>query len=183
MQDEESLVRRAQQNDEQALSRLYEEYFERVYRYVVVRVGNRLDAEDITSQVFVKVVQSLPSYKLRGAPFSAWLFRIARNQVIDNVRKRSIKVKTTWIEPSAVSQEDPTRLAELNIAIDELVKALALLTGAQREVIELRFVAGMSIAETAKIMGKSEGAVKALQYNALIALRKHLSDKDDDRKI
>ena len=183
MQDEESLVRRAQQNDEQALSRLYEEYFQRVYRYVAVRVGNRLDAEDITSQVFVKVVQSLPSYKLRGAPFSAWLFRIARNQVIDNVRKRSIKVETTWIEPSAVSQEDPTRLAELNIAIDELVKALALLTGAQREVIELRFVAGMSVAETAKIMGKSEGAVKALQYNALIALRKRLSDKDDDRKI
>jgi RNA polymerase sigma-70 factor, ECF subfamily len=180
VQDEESLVRRAQQNDEQALSRLYEEYFARVYRYVAVRVGNRLDAEDITSQVFVKVVQSLPSYKLRGVPFSAWLFRIARNQVIDHVRKNSIKNENTWIEPSAVSQEDPTKLAELNMAVDELVKALGLITGAQREVIEFRFIAELSIAETAKAMGKSEGAVKALQYSGLVALRKHLSDKDDD---
>ena len=180
MQDEESLVRRAQQNDQQALSRLYEEYFERVYRYVAIRVGNRLDAEDITSQVFIKVVQSLPSYKLRGLPFSAWLFRIARNQVIDHMRKHSVKIETTWIEPLAISQEDPTKLAELNIAIDELVKALMLLTEAQREVIELRFAAELSIAETAGIMGKSEGAVKALQYSALVALRKHLADKDND---
>jgi RNA polymerase sigma-70 factor, ECF subfamily len=180
VQDEESLVRRAQQNDEQALSRLYEEYFERVYRYVVVRVGNRLDAEDITSQVFIKVVQSLPSYKLRGVPFSAWLFRIARNQVIDHVRKRSVKIETAWIEPSAASQEDPTKLAELNVAIDELMKALVLLTTAQREVIEFRFIAELSIAETAETMGKSEGAIKALQYSALVSLRKHLSDKDDD---
>jgi RNA polymerase sigma-70 factor (ECF subfamily) len=183
VQDEESLVRRAQQNDQQALSRLYEEYFERVYRYVAIRVGNRLDAEDITSQVFVKVVQSLPSYKLRGLPFSAWLFRIARNQVIDHMRKHSVRIETTWIEPSAVSQEDPTKLAELNIAIDELVKALMLLTEAQREVIELRFAAELSIAETARIMGKSQGAVKALQYSALVALRKHLADKDNEREI
>ncbi len=180
VQDEESLVRRAQQNDEQAFSRLYEEYFERVYRYIAVRVGSRLDAEDITSQVFVKVVQSLPSYKLRGVPFAAWLFRIARNQIIDHVRKNSVKNETAWMNPLAVSQEDPTRLAELNIAIDEVVKALALLTGAQREVIEFRFIAELSIAETAKSMGKSEGAVKALQYSGLVALRKHLSGKDDD---
>ena len=78
-------------------------------------MGNRLDAEDIASQVFVKVVQSLPSYKLLGVPFSAWLFRIARNQVIDHVRKRNVKIETAWIEPSAVSQEDPTKLAELNL--------------------------------------------------------------------
>jgi len=181
VQDEESLVRRAQQNDQQALSRLYEEYFERVYRYVAVRVRSRLDAEDITSQVFIKVVQSLPSYKLRGAPFSAWLFRIARNQVIDHIRKHSVKSETACIAPAATSQEDPTKLVELNMAVDEVVQALALLTEAQREVIELRFAAELSIAETAKIMGKSEGAVKALQYSALVALRKHLADKDNDR--
>lgn len=183
MQDEESLVRRAQQNDHEALSRLYEEYLERVYRYVAIRVGNRLDAEDITSQVFVKVVQALPSYKLRGLPFSAWLFRIARNQVIDHMRKHSVKMETTWIEPSAVSQEDPIKLAELNIAIDELVKTLKLLTEAQRQVIELRFAAELSIAETASTMGKSESAVKALQYSALVALRRHLADKDDEQEI
>jgi RNA polymerase sigma-70 factor (ECF subfamily) len=146
-------------------------------------VGNRLDAEDITSQVFVKVIQSLPSYKLRGLPFSAWLFRIARNQVIDHMRKHSVKIENTWIEPLAISQEDPTKLAELNIAIDELVKALMLLTKAQREVIELRFAAELSIAETARTMGKSQGAIKALQYSALVALRKHLADKDNEREI
>jgi RNA polymerase sigma-70 factor (ECF subfamily) len=178
--DEESLVRQAQQNDEQALSRLYEIYFQRIFRYVAVRVGNQFDAEDITSQVFVKVVQSLPSYKPRGSPFSAWLFRIARNQVIDYMRKRSIKIETTRIEQTAMSQEDPIKLAEVNIAIDEMMKRLALLTKAQREVIEFRFIAELSVSETAKLMGKSEGAVKSLQYLALVALRKHLSDKYDD---
>jgi RNA polymerase sigma-70 factor (ECF subfamily) len=180
VQDEESLVRQAQQNSQQALCRLYEEYFERVYRYVALRVENRLDAEDITSQVFVKVIKSLSSYKPRGVPFSAWIFRIARNQVIDHVRKHSAMMETAWVEPAAISQEDPTSVAESNMAIDEMVRAVALLTEAQREVIELRFGAELSTAETAKIMGKTEGSVKALQRSALLALRKHLAEEDDD---
>lgn len=183
MQEEESLVRRAQQNDHEALTRLYEEYFDRIYRYVFVKVGNRLDAEDIASQVFVKVVQSLPSYKLKGAPFAAWLFRIARNLIIDHIRKKSTKVETVWVETADIGEEDPTRLAESNIAMEEVGKAVRQLTTAQREVIEFRFVAELSIAETAKIMGKSEGAIKALQHSALEALRKRLVDKDHDRQV
>ncbi len=177
VQDEEGLVRRAQQNDTQALTGLYEQYFDRVFRYVVIKVGNRLDAEDITAQVFVRVVQSLPSYKARGVPFSAWIFRIARNLVIDHVRKKSTRVEVPLMDIDLPGGDDPTKLADNKIAFEQVAQAVTLLTKSQREVIELRFGADLSIIDTAKIMGKSEGAIKALQHSALQALRKKFVDK------
>ena len=79
MQNEESLVRRAQQHDHEAFAQLYEEYFDKIYRYVTLRIGNETEAEDVTQQVFLNALQSIPSFKWKGIPFSAWLFRIAHN--------------------------------------------------------------------------------------------------------
>jgi len=88
VQNEEILVRRAQQRDEEAFTQLYEEHFDKIYRYVALKIGDQMEAEDLTQQVFIKALQSISSFKWKGIPFSAWLFRIARNQVVDYVRKK-----------------------------------------------------------------------------------------------
>jgi RNA polymerase sigma-70 factor (ECF subfamily) len=181
--EEESLVRRAQQRDQQAFAQLYEEHFDKIYRYVALRIGDRAEAEDITQQVFLKALQSIASFRWKGIPFSAWLFRIAHNQVIDYLRRKT-KQATVPIDESAVSSSsDPQLLVEQSLNIEQLLSAAKRLTEAQREVISLRFAGELPIAQVAKIMGKSEGAIKALQHSAIVALRKVLSarlEKEED---
>ena len=174
MQDEESLVRRAQQHDQAALTQLYEENFDRIYRYVVLKIGERTEAEDITQQVFINALKSISSYKWKGTPFSAWLYRIAHNQIVDYLRKKSKKATVQLDESLAKGDSDPVSLAEKNLDIEQLAAATRGLTSAQQEVIALRFTGEMPIAQVAKLMGKSEGAIKALQHSAIIALRKVL---------
>ena len=175
MQDEESLVRRAQQRDQQAFTQLYEEHFDRIYRYVALRIGNEMEAEDIAQQVFLKALQSISSFKWKGIPFSAWLFRIAHNQVVDYLRKKTKQSTVPIDEVQASSSSNPQLLVEQRLDIEQLLSATKRLTEAQREVISLRFASELPIAQAAKIMGKSQGAVKALQHSAIVALRKALS--------
>ncbi len=176
MQDEEDLVRRAQRRDPEAFTQLYEAYFDKIYRYIVIRIGNEMEAEDMTQQVFLKALRSISSFRWRGIPFSAWLFRIAHNQVVDYLRKKSKRV-TVPIDklPATPSGDDPQLMAEQRHDIEQLVSASKQLTQAQREVVSLRFAGGLSVAEVSKVMGKSPGAVKALQHSAIVALRKVLS--------
>ena len=182
MQDEESLVRRAQQRDREAFTQLYEEYFDKIYRYVTLRIGNKMEAEDITQQVFLNALQSISSFKWRGIPFSAWLFRIAHNQLVDYLRKKT-KQTTAPLNESLVSSDcNPQLIAEQNLDIDQLLVAIKQVTKAQREVISLRFASELPIAQVAKVMGKSQGAVKALQHSAIVALRKALLKAEDNEK-
>ena len=174
MQDEESLVRQAREGDQKAFSRLYEEHFDRIYRYVAVRIGDRTEAEDMTQQVFLKALQSISSFKWKGIPFSAWLYRIAHNQVVDYLRKKTKKPGALLDESLISSDSNPQLMAEHSLDIEQLVSATKQLTKAQREVISLRFAGGLAVAEVANIMGKSQGAVKALQHSAIVALRKVL---------
>lgn len=175
MQDEESLVRRAQQRDEGAFAQLYEGHFDKIYRYVTLRIGDRTEAEDLTQQVFVKALQSISSFKWKGIPFSAWLFRIAHNQVVDYFRKKKKYTTAPLNESLRGSDINPQLAVERKLDIEQLLSATKQLTEAQREVISLRFASELSIAQVARIMGKSEGAVKALQHSAIVALRKTLS--------
>jgi len=163
---------------------VYERHFDSIYRYVLLRVGERADAEDLVQEIFLKVLQALPSYKPKGLPISAWLFRIARNHVIDFLRrKKREESKFTREEISEVSAlEDPLREAELRADLKRVKEALRDLTDLQREVIALRFGAGLSVAETAKAMGKTENAVKALQHSAISALRRRLRIEEEERE-
>jgi len=181
VQEEESLVRQAIQGDQMAFSRLYEEYFDKIYRYIAVRVGDRIEAEDMTQQVFLKAVKSISSFKWKGVPFSAWLFRIAHNQVVDYLRKRKKQPATLFDESLVTSNSNPQLMAERNLDVEQLKIATKRLTEAQREVISLRFAGGLSVAQVAKIMGRSQGAVKALQHSAIVALRKILSVGNDEQ--
>ena len=143
MHDEKGLVERAKNGDAQALARLYEEYFDRIYRYIVLRVGSRVDAEDLAGQVFLKMLESIPSFKWRGVPFSAWLFRIAHNLAVDHLRWKAKKGHLILDETMAISEIDPAALAEIRLSIEQLNIALEQLTQNQKEVMALRFVAGL----------------------------------------
>lgn len=172
MHDEESLVRRLQSRDAEAFGQFYEAHFEKVYRYVAMRLDNEMEAEDVTQEVFLKALGSISSFRWRGVPFLAWLYRIARNQVIDHYRKRP-KTPPVSINDLQVPEEDnPVEIAERKNEFGRIMKAARKLTEAQREVIALRFVSDLSIAETAQVMRRSQGAVKALQHSALTALRR-----------
>ena len=175
MQDEENLVRRAKERDQEAFAQLYEEYFDKIYRYITLRIGDRMEAEDITQQVFLNAIRAISSFKLRGVPFSAWLFRIAHNQVVDYLRKKTKRATAPLEESLIISEDDPQLIAEQKQDVERLRLATRKLTPAQREVIAFRFAGELSIAQVAKVMGKSEGAVKALQHSAIVALRKALS--------
>ena len=177
MQNEVSLIRRAQERDQVALTQLYEENFDRIYRYIVLKIGDRTEAEDMTQQVFLNALKFISSYKFKGMPFSSWLYRIAHNQVVDYFRKKSKRLTVPLDEslPLPAAGGDPGVLVEKKMEINEVVIATRKLTAAQQEVISLRFASELSITEVAGVMGKSEGAVKALQHSAIVALRKALS--------
>ncbi len=175
VQDEESLVQRAKQRDEAAFAQLYEEYFDKIYRYVTIRIGDKMEAEDITQQVFLNAIKAISSFKWKGVPFSAWLFRIAHNQVVDYLRKSKKRVSVPLEESMVASDADPKEAFERKLNIERLVSATKKLTSAQQEVISLRFAGEMSVAQVAKVMGRSEGAIKALQHSAVVALRRGLS--------
>src|SRR4030042_853337 len=181
VQDEKNLVQKARQGDKEAFTQLYESHFDRIYRYVVVKIGNRTEAEDMTQQVFIRAYESIGSYKWQGIPFSAWLFRIAHNQIVDFIRKAS-KKPTVQLDESLPfkGESDPQGEVELKINIEQVVIATRQLTKAQREVISLRFAGGLSISEVATAMGRSENAVKALQHSAILALRKVLKAGEHD---
>ncbi len=175
MRDEVILVQRAKQNDEAAFAQLYEEYFDKIYRYVTIRIGDKMEAEDITQQVFLNAIKAISSFKWKGVPFSAWLFRIAHNQVVDYLRKKTKRASVPLEESLVVGGDDPHEIFERKLDIERLASAVKKLTPAQQEVISLRFAGEMPIAEVARVMARSEGAVKALQHSAIVALRKVLS--------
>jgi RNA polymerase sigma-70 factor (ECF subfamily) len=174
VQSEESLVQRAQQRDPVALTQLYEENFDKIYRYIVLKIGDRTEAEDMTQQVFLNALKSISSFKWKGLPFSAWLYRIAHNQVVDYFRKKSKNTTVPLDESLAAGEGDPGMVVERKVEIEQLAMATRGLTRSQQEVISLRFSGELSVAEVARIMGKSEGAIKALQHSAIVALRKVL---------
>jgi RNA polymerase sigma-70 factor (ECF subfamily) len=171
---DEELVHAAQRGDVAAFGQVYERYFDKVYSYLSFKLGNPTEAEDLAGQVFLKAMESLRGYKWTGVPFQSWLFRIAHNLMVDNLRRRSKRTSEPLDEalPDRRPHTDPEqRLAE-KLTRQGLIEAVERLTELQKQVIHLKFAAGLSNAEVAQIMGKTEGAVKALQHAALQALQR-----------
>jgi RNA polymerase sigma-70 factor (ECF subfamily) len=179
VQEEESLVQRAQSSDPEAFSQLYERYFNKIFRYIALKIGNSPEAEDMTQQVFLKSLQSISSYRWRDIPFSAWLFRIAHNLVVDHLRKKTRQPTASLENLPLAAEDDPQEMAMIRIDNERLRVATKQLTRSQQEVISLRFSGELPIAEVARIMGKKPGAIKALQHSAIIALRKLMSEECD----
>lgn len=176
---EEALAAGLKKKDPEAWTRLYEEYFSRIYRYIAVRVGNRTEAEDLAERVFLKALEAGSSFRWRGAPVSSWLFRIARNVIIDHMRTDKGGRMVSLDDVVIVGETNPHDIAEKRMDLKRVMTAVDGLSQAQREVIELRFAGELSAKEAARVLGKSEGAVRVLQHNALVALRRKLSEMDD----
>ena len=175
--DEEKLVRAAQRGDRQAFARLYEANVERVYRYLLGRMGEPADAEDVTAEVFIRAMKALSSYKAKGLPLIAWLYRIAHNEAVNYMRKKARR-RETLLPDLLTAPDDPAEAAVQQATSDEVSRSMSNLTDLQRQVLSLRFAAELSIAETAKAMNRSEGAVKFLQHSALQSLRRILVSKE-----
>ena len=175
----ERLVAAAKAGDPEAFGSLFDAYYGPVYRYVASRVGRPSDAEDLAQLVFVKVLESLPRYEQRGVPFGGWLFRLARNVVIDHVRTRREHVTLDVIGEKSTDDQGPDELAVLRQEMDSIAHALRRLTPEQREAVELRFFAGLSAKEAAEAMGRQEGTVRGLQFRAIAALRRELGIAPD----
>src|SRR5213595_269725 len=175
------LVERAQRGDEEALEELYLIHFDRIYSYLHMSVGNRHDAEDLTTQTFVKMLESIGKFRWQSAPFSAWLFRIAHNLAMDHFR-----AARRWQPEEEVPEPEPDELTSAEAgALDAIGQKsmLALiddLSSEQQQVLTLKFVFGFSNGEAATILGKTEGAVKSLQHRALVTLHKKLEQQREE---
>jgi RNA polymerase sigma-70 factor, ECF subfamily len=174
------LVEAAQGGDPDAFGALFDRYYVPVYRFVASRVGRPSDAEDLAQLVFVKALEALPRYEARGVPFGGWLFRLARNVVIDHVRTRREHTTLDVVVERSADEAGPDDLAERRQEMESVAHAMRRLTPEQREAIELRFFAGLSAKEAAVAMGRQEGTVRGLQFRAIAALRRDLGISEDD---
>jgi RNA polymerase sigma-70 factor, ECF subfamily len=170
----ERLVAEARAGDTWAFGMIFDHYHDSIYRFIASRVHRPSDAEDLTQHVFVKALEALPRYEARGIPFGGWLFRLARNAVIDHVRTRHEHAELDAVVEWAHGDAGPDEIAVVRQELDAIGAALATLTDDQREAIELRFFAGLSAREAAEAMGRQEGTVRGLQFRAIAALRREL---------
>jgi RNA polymerase sigma-70 factor (ECF subfamily) len=168
------LIKRAQQGDLETIGRLYETYHLSVFRFLFYRVGDRAAAEDLTSEVFLRMLRFISGFNPPGASFQAWLFQIARNLAIDHHRRMSVRNHLPLRENLAARGEQLDTTVERSLTSESLQAALAQLNDEQRDVILMRFIAGMPIAEVAKALHKSEDSIKGLQRRGLSALREIL---------
>ncbi len=181
---EPDLIERAQARDEAALAYIYEQNHDRIYRYILARIGKPEDAEDLTAEVFVKMLDKVAGFSWRGITLSAWLFRIAHNAVVDHLRRRNGKAgQAVTLEMDIEDSKYNTSLeVEKALALEEVALAVRQLTPAQRDVIQLRFASGLTVAETAQMLNKNEGTVKVLQYNAILALRRMMTGQVKEKR-
>ncbi len=175
-QNESQLIQRARQGDLEAVSELYNLHIDRIYQYVRYRIGDDQTSEDITAEVFLRAIESLGNYSDQGAPFIAWLYRIAHARIIDywrsSKRHQTAPLEDPLLQDGLVSTDDAIDVDFLQHR--SLWVALRQLTDDQQNVIVLKFVQGLSNAEIAKVLGKTEGAIKALQRRALESLARLL---------
>jgi len=172
--EERELIKRAKECDSSAFARLYEYYYQDIYNYIYFRIPDASLAEDLTSEVFIKVLESIDSFTFRGFPFSSWLYRIARNMMVDYFRSHQEPVDLPLEEGVLPAERDTSDVFDRELTQQRLAQALSNLTEDQQQVVILRFVDGLSNTDMAQVLGKSEGAIKSLQYRALSSLSRFL---------
>jgi RNA polymerase sigma-70 factor, ECF subfamily len=167
-----ALVNRAKTGDTEAFAHLYDRYVDTIHRYVYYRVGSRQLAEDLTSETFLRALRRIETFTWQGRDFGAWLVTIARNLVADHFKSSRFRLEVTTAEMVDTDsvEESPEGEVMASFTNTALLEAVQRLNPQQQECLVLRFLQGLSVAETARIMGKNEGAIKTLQYRAIRAL-------------
>jgi RNA polymerase sigma-70 factor, ECF subfamily len=174
-EDLRKLVELAQQGDREALEALYLLHFDRIYSYLHMSVGNRHDAEDLTTQTFLKMLEAIGRFRWQSAPFSAWLFRIAHNLAMDHFRaSRRWQPEEEVPEPHGAPEPSAEDAALHAISRKSMLELIDDLSVEQQQVLMLKFLFNFSNGEAGTVLEKSEGAVKSLQHRALASLQKQL---------
>lgn len=170
---EADLIQRAQNGESKAVGELYVQHHEQIFRYIWSKVGDANLAEDLTGEVFMRMVSRISTYRPAGVPFQAWLYRIARNLIIDYIRKTSSSTVIPFDNMAQMQESgaSPPSLVESKITVEKLQFALGKIEHEQAEVIRLRFLVGLQVNEVAERLQKTPAAVKALQHRGLAALR------------
>ncbi|MFI2620639.1 ECF subfamily RNA polymerase sigma factor, BldN family [Streptomyces sp. NPDC018584] len=172
------LVERAQAGESDAFGRLYDQYSDTVYRYIYYRVGGKATAEDLTSETFLRALRRIGTFTWQGRDFGAWLVTIARNLVADHFKSSRFRLEVTtgeMLDANEVERSPEDSVLE-SLSNAALLEAVRRLNPQQQECVTLRFLQGLSVAETARVMGKNEGAIKTLQYRAVRTLARLLPD-------
>jgi RNA polymerase sigma-70 factor, ECF subfamily len=173
-----NLVERAQDGETEAFGQLYDQYSDTVYRYIYYRVGSRATAEDLTSETFLRALRRIGTFTWQGRDFGAWLVTIARNLVADHFKSSRFRLEVTtgeMLDANEVERSPEDSVLE-SLSSATLLETVRKLNPQQQECVTLRFLQGLSVAETARIMGKNEGAIKTLQYRAVRTLARLLPD-------
>lgn len=168
-----NLVKRAQEGDVNAVAELYDRFQPAIFRYVRARIFDHQLAQDLTGEVFLRMVENLAHYEARGIPFLAWLYRIAHNQVVNHIRKETAQTIEPW-DAAAFLPQSEERLStqvEQKLELQRILQALERIDEQQREVLILRFLVEMPLKDVAEILDKSVGAVKSLQHRGILALQ------------
>jgi RNA polymerase sigma-70 factor (ECF subfamily) len=167
-----------------AVGELYDRYYEAIFRYIWARVSNLQLAEDLTGDVFTRMVIHLPKYRYTGNPFSAWLYSIARHVVIDNYKKASSRNEVPLEDMVAVyaGGRDPAQIVEQQIFEERIVEGLSELNSFKRDVIILRFIVGLSLQEVASILERTISSIKVTQHRAIKELREILETHTGEEK-
>ena len=176
--DDAQLLKKAQDGDTEAFGDLYGRYAPRVFRYLYAHLDNRLDAEDLTGEVFYRVWRSITAYREQGVPFLAYLFKIARNALIDHYRRKSSTRQEVSIEDFSLHDRSPSPGDAVTTLLEhqKLRETMGKLREDYQTVLVLRFLSELSPEETAQVMGRSAGAVRVLQHRALAALRSYMEE-------
>jgi len=176
LEDEHKLIMEAKGGEGEAFGRLYDYYLPAIYRFILLKVSQREEAEDLTHQVFLKAWQNISGFSARGFPFSSWLYRIARNIVIDHYRKGRpvISIDEELVVEQLILRPDITALDDRQ-DITLIMGSLKELKDIERDIVIMRFVEDLSIKEVAIIVNKSEGAIKVIQHRALNKIREILN--------
>jgi RNA polymerase sigma-70 factor (ECF subfamily) len=172
------LVERAQDGETEAFGRLYDHYNDTVYRYIYYRVGSKATAEDLTSETFLRALRRIGTFTWQGRDFGAWLVTIARNLVADHFKSSRFRLEVTtgeMLDANEVERSPEDSVLE-SLSNEALLTAVRKLNPQQQECVTLRFLQGLSVAETARVMGKNEGAIKTLQYRAVRTLARLLPE-------
>src|SRR5207237_8502844 len=170
------LVERAQGGERDALEELYLIHFDRIYSYLHMSVGNRHDAEDLTTQTFLRMLEAIGRFRWRSAPFSAWLCRIAHNLAMDHFRAtRRWQPEEEVPEPAGSEEASAEEQAMHAIGRQSMLELIESLSTEQQQVLTLKFVFNFPNAEVATILGTTEGAIESLQHRALVSLQKQLT--------
>jgi len=169
------LVARLKANDDEAYREVVARYGDPLYGYIYSITGDHHLSEDVIGETYLRMVEKIDSYRFYGAPFKAWLYRIAHNLAINALKRARRGAYDAAIEDASVMADDPATALDARLEVEDLRLALAELTEEQQQVVLLRFVAGQSPGEVAQMLEKTENAVKQMQFRALRSLGRLLT--------